>query len=308
MKVEPGFYCSALSRAIEENLYGTASRGQVWLLLEHPQPWGLRPLRDVNLSDAVKQQLHETLATIPQSRLLLIKQRPTKSDHISFYIAIARERHPLLYRFALHSYADLLELNLPRIIAGQSDFGVVQTEQHLFLVCADGKHDKCCARYGLPIYAALKGCAREAAWQSSHVGGDRFAANLVCFPHGIFYGHVDREDVEPLVNDYFEGHLRLKNYRGRACYPFAVQAAEYFVRAESGITALDELFLAHASHVTDNLWQVAFGSSDGSAHQVKIKSFKSEFSHYLRCNALREEYVSQYELLGYSISESAALV
>ena len=308
MKVEPGFFCSARSRAIEENIYGTASMGQVWLLLEHPQPWGLRPLRDTKLSDAVKQHLHETLTTIPRSRLLLMKQRAPKNDFISFYVAVTRERRPGLYQFALETYADLLELNLPRLVAGQSDFGVVQRTQPLFLVCADGKHDKCCAKYGLPIYAALKSCVGEAAWQSSHVGGDRFAGNLVCFPHGVFYGRVDRADVEPLVYDYLDGRLRLENYRGRACYSFEVQAADYFARAESGITGLDELFLTQQSRAGEHVWQIQFQSSDGRIHQVTIRAFRSQFSNYLRCQALQEEHVNQYELLSYEVTESASVV
>ena len=67
----------------------------------------------------------------------------------------------------------------------------------LFVVCTHGKHDPCCARYGRPLFEALsEQVGAESAWQCTHVGGDRFAANAVCLPHGVYYGRVERDDVE----------------------------------------------------------------------------------------------------------------
>ena len=31
----------------------------------------------------------------------------------------------------------------------------------------------------------------DAVWECSHIGGDRFAATMLLFPHGINYGRAD---------------------------------------------------------------------------------------------------------------------
>ena len=60
-----------------------------------------------------------------------------------------------------------------------------------FLVCTHGRHDTCCAVEGRPVAAALESARPGAVWECSHVGGDRFAANVVAMPHGIYYGQVE---------------------------------------------------------------------------------------------------------------------
>src|SRR3546814_4969337 len=50
--------------------------------------------------------------------------------------------------------------------------------EHLHLVCTNGRHDPCCADFGRPVVRALRAAGVE-VMESSHVGGDRFAANIV---------------------------------------------------------------------------------------------------------------------------------
>ena len=46
----------------------------------------------------------------------------------------------------------------------------------IVLVCAHGRRDACCARLGPPLFDALAPhCPPDALWQSSHLGGHRFA-------------------------------------------------------------------------------------------------------------------------------------
>ena len=63
----------------------------------------------------------------------------------------------------------------------------------LHLVCTNGRHDPCCADFGRPVMRALTDAGAPDAWECSHVGGDRFAANIVCLPEGIYYGRVEPE-------------------------------------------------------------------------------------------------------------------
>ena len=67
-------------------------------------------------------------------------------------------------------------------------------------------------------------------WQSSHVGGDRFAGNVVVLDDGVYYGRVEPSDAWPVVEAALERRVHLPLYRGRSCYGFAAQAAEIAVR------------------------------------------------------------------------------
>ena len=92
----------------------------------------------------------------------------------------------------LERYDDLLELDL----ASAGD----QVEHPLLLVCTHGKHDRCCAKFGRPLYDAVREQVDEEwVWQSTHVGGDRFAGNLVVLPDGVYYGRVEPSEAWPLL-------------------------------------------------------------------------------------------------------------
>ena len=63
------------------------------------------------------------------------------------------------------------------------------------LVCTHGVHDTCCAIRGRPVAAALAAEWPGQVWECSHVGGDRFAPNVVVLPDGFYYGNLDPESA-----------------------------------------------------------------------------------------------------------------
>ena len=75
----------------------------------------------------------------------------------------------------------------------------------LHLVCTNGRHDPCCADLGRPVVRALVAARAPDVWECSHIGGDRFAANLVCLPDGVYYGRVDPDGAPGLVADHRAG-------------------------------------------------------------------------------------------------------
>ncbi len=73
------------------------------------------------------------------------------------------------------------------------------------LVCTHGSHDVCCSRFGYPLYEALRqghAAASEGrlrVWRTSHMGGHRFAPNLLDLPEGRYWGRMQPEALENLV-------------------------------------------------------------------------------------------------------------
>lgn len=302
MTIDQRFFCSDVSRRHNEQIYGTAGRGYIWLLLEYPKPWTRKLLTESALSDETKTYIRDLLNIIPNSRMLFISQGSSRKEKISLFIVICQEKEPYTFRFYLDDYEDLLNINIPALIREESPW-TVKNYSPLFLVCTDGKHDKCCAKFGFPIFKSFRDYTGDLVWESSHVGGDRFAANVVCFPHGIFYGHVTQHDLWSIVDGYREQKVYLNKYRGRACYSRQAQVGEYFIRYRSGIESLNDLYLIDVSQNADEEeWQVRFASAKyGKIHEVTFSSFKSSFEYHLTCNSTEEKSVAQYSLSNYSV-------
>lgn len=53
----------------------------------------------------------------------------------------------------------------------------------MVFVCVHGQRDTCCAKFGYAVFSELK-IYEQAVRQCSHLGGDRFAANMIVFPDG----------------------------------------------------------------------------------------------------------------------------
>jgi hypothetical protein len=249
-------FCSDVSRDNGEPLDATASRVDHWLLVEYRGLWNSDAVAGSGLSDQVKASLRHLTAQRDRSRLLLIR-RPDRRRHprLAVFAATSREGEERLAHVEIDDHEDLRALD-PWNDAGASG-------EPLFLACTHGKHDPCCARRGRPLFEALSEQLDPASvWQCTHIGGDRFAGNLLCLPRGVYYGRVERDDVPALVDDYFDGRISLAHYRGRSCWPFAVQAAERRIRADDGLTRLDDLSLVSAKR-SGNRWEVAFETPAG---------------------------------------------
>ena len=270
-------FCSEISRENDEPLGATASRIDHWLLVEYRGLWSHDALAGSGLSDQVKARLRELTGARPRTRLLLIR-RPDRRRREGFavYVADSREGSERLARVDIGDHEELRRID-PFEAAEPVD-------GHVFLVCTHGKHDRCCARYGRPLWDAVSEQLDEAAaWQCTHVGGDRFAGNLVALPHGVYYGRVGREDVGDLVDHHLDGDLSLAHYRGRSCWSFAVQAAERRIRAEEGLASIDDLELAGVNRETDRRWTVSFETRAG-AREVDVVEELGELT-LLTCSA-----------------------
>lgn len=120
----------------------------------------------------------------------------------------------------------------------------------LYLVCTNGRRDACCALYGRPLVAALSNVSPH-VWESSHIGGHRFAGNLVCLPEALIYGRVMPEHGVSLVVAHAEGRVDVRSLRGRAAWPVAAQAAEIELRLHLGLDRIGEVEFVAARTESD---------------------------------------------------------
>jgi hypothetical protein len=295
---ESRFFCSELSRRAGERSTGTASTGAVWLLLEYPHGWGRKAFEESALPPEVKRFFNDALARIRHSRLLFIKtDRGRRDSRMNLFVVRCRERSPFVVRLRLEKYFDAFRYDLAEIAAGRDLQGGELCDGPLFLVCTHGRRDKCCAKFGTPLYNALREHAGDRVWQSSHVGGDRFAGNLVCFPHGLFYAHATPEAGRRVVDAYRAGRVLTEEFRGRACYAHPAQAAEAFVREEAGVSGVEDLHLLSAHPEGADAWRVRLEErAGGRVHEAHVARRPSDFSNPVTCHAADPKPVPQFHL------------
>ncbi len=135
----------------------------------------------------------------------------------------------------------LTERDLKELAAGtQPTFGL-PTAEPLLLVCTHGRRSTCCGRFGAPLAQALAARHPGQVWESTHVGGHRFAANLVILPHGLYYGPVGVDMATAAISAYQRGAIAPGRYRGRAGQPKPTQEAEHALLTRTGSLPLAAL-------------------------------------------------------------------
>jgi hypothetical protein len=277
--------CSELSLANAEPLAATASRVDNWILVEYRGLWNRDLLAGSILSDALKEHLRAQLTAVPRSRLLFVR-RPDRRDHprFSLFFGSTPERGGGFYFLEFDAHDDLVDLDFAACLTGAETAGV-PVDHPLLVVCTHGKRDRCCAKFGRPLYEAVCEQAEpDWVWQSTHVGGDRFAGNLVCLPAGLYYGRVERGDVWSLLDELLAHRIAMERYRGRCCYTFPEQAAEREVREHTGLTGIDDLRLLGTERTAEG-WEVRF-SAGGGEHVLDVVATLGEPT-YLTCDAAR---------------------
>jgi hypothetical protein len=214
----------------------------------------------------------------PHSRILFVRRPERRSgDGLLAFVARTTEAERSLRRLELERHDDLLDLDLAT--AGGP------AGHPLLLVCTHGKHDRCCAKYGRPLYDAVREQVEDGwVWQSTHVGGDRFAGNLVSLPDGVYYGRVEPAGVWGLLESALAGEIHLPHYRGRSCHSFPVQAAERAVREATGLVGVADVRLA-ATEQGAHGWRISLAAG-GAVYEVEVRREEGEPTH-LTCSTPR---------------------
>jgi hypothetical protein len=288
-------FCSALSSGSGEPLAATASRVDHWLLVEYNGAWGRDPVGASQLSPALKEHLREQVAAVPHTRLLFVKKPWRYADTVArAFIATSRPGEERLLGLEVEQSDDLLALDLRAALAG-NEAGI---DGPLWVVCTHGKRDRCCALHGRPLYDALRHETDAArVWQSTHVGGDRFAGNVVVLPEGIYYGRVAPDEAAGLVAAFADGRIELARYRGRSAWPFAVQAAERALREGGGLLGIADLELVRNARGEDGERLVSFRTPDGSVHELRVAESLADEPTYLTCDSAEPRRARRWRVI-----------
>ena len=284
------FFCSDLARSENEQLFGTVKRIRLHIALEYASAWNRKTIESEFLPREVRQFVAQIRERIPETRFLLVRQKESKDRKPSCFLAVTQEARAALYQWQLDDYRDMLSLDVQALLDGVSP--MPPRAEPMFLICNHGQHDKCCAKFGNPVLEAARSAGGGQIWESSHVGGCRFAANLVCLPHGLVYGHLSPPDSIRAIRDHKDGKIFLPKFRGRASFSKPVQAAEYFVRREEGIEEIDALCLAGSVQSGPASWTTTFAlAGTNASFVVEHTAARSASPRLLACSDVEPEFV-----------------
>jgi hypothetical protein len=299
--VSTPFRCAAEADLRVEELAGTASTVRAFLLVENPGPWGVDALLDNRLPPAVKTGL-AARARDAGVRVNLVRRhhRPAPRSGFRVFAAHAGPASPWLETVTLDHAEQLLELDLASLGAGRSP-GLEPSPETLLCVCTHGRHDACCAERGRPVAAALAAEHPDLTWEVSHVGGDRFAANVLVLPQGLYYGALDPASALRVAGATLSGHVVLEHLRGRSRWPMPVQAAEVALRQRLDETRLAAVELA--GHRRDGELVTARVTVAGASYDVTVRVGRSAPAR-LTCRAGRDSAAYTFETV--SITDAPA--
>jgi hypothetical protein len=294
-RAERRAFCAAVSNANEEPLAATASRIDHWLLIEYRGAWARDVLGECLFSTELKAHLRGQLAVLRRSRLLFVKKPERRSQTgRRVFFGTSRPGQERFFELEVEHQNDLLGFDFAEAL--ESGGGSARpVEGPLYVVCTHGKRDRCCARQGRPLYDGLRHeTDTDLVWQSTHIGGDRFAGNVVVLPQGLYYGRVEPDDVTGLLAAHAAGEIDLDHYRGRSAYSFPVQAAEHAIRESEGLRGIDDVAFVDSASLGAESWRVRFRTSDGTVHEVDVAAVVADEPAYLTCDAAEPKHARGY--------------
>ena len=215
-------------------MFGTAEVVDVWLLLEYRPAWQAKAVTDNALGEAARRWLAQGIEALEAKGHKVRSQfiRQPEIDRVDTRLLVHHGGVLRVFESGGPGYRGLIRVPAEELLRGAAG---ERLEAPRYFVCTNGRRDLCCARFGLPLYNRLRERLGERVWQVTHLGGHRFAPNVLVLPQGMLYGRVGTgadgasdELVEDFVTEVEAGGVPRRYLRGRARYPKPVQAAEGF--------------------------------------------------------------------------------
>lgn len=281
--------CAPAAERRGDQLYGTAAPARFFVLVEQPGAWGRKAV------DNWRQEHPSRTALLARTRsaggrLLLIRRLHREPGDPRRWALVDARPGAETSRWGTFDEDGELDALDPKYPVGEP------SDDPVLLVCTHGRRDVCCAKRGWPVAAALTDAFPGWVWQCSHVGGDRFAANLVVLPQGLYYGRLTAESATDVVQSHLEGRVTRDALRGRSCFVPAVQAAQHYARASLNVDAIDGLEPRSVDRPGDGIVEV--GLADGANEvRVVVREGVSPPIERLTCGAEEPTMIRTWELL-----------
>lgn len=300
--------CAEVCRTLGEPLAGTApAAARGWLLVEHPGPWPAFGLPG-DVPEGVARFSERALAHGVRTQLVRRPGRAGRRRTGGPAVMIAGgapggrwiERWTAPAHQGAHPLAAALDGLDPSGFAEGPAPGFGAAVRAALLVCTHGRREVCCAAFGRPVARALAERYGDVVWETTHVGGDRFAASLVALPSGAYFGRLDPAEALRVAESVLAGRIEPDRFRGRAGLPPSAQAAECFLRRVLGETRVDAVRYLGAQNGGGGGGRRAerFAVQGAGVHTVALAERETRRPRLTSCAAGTVDRPTVFELVG----------
>ncbi|MFV0525926.1 MAG: sucrase ferredoxin [Acidimicrobiales bacterium] len=289
------YRCSDAGRDRHEPLFATGSIVPAWLLVEVQGSWGHTAVHDSALGEHVPSGWLDAMKA-RGIRVMCIRSHARRGrDDITLFTGTARRPGGparRLWRRTVASLGDVATVAAELTVGEDPPPPWTPLDRAVFMVCTNGRHDQCCANRGRPLVRALRASAwADRVWESSHVGGDRFAPNLVALPDSVYFGRVEPDEGTAILAAFDDGRLTLDRFRGRTTFSLAEQAVEHYVRAHTGDDGADSVRMVGRDQ--DRRWLARVGDR---IYAVRIRQRMVAVAEPLTCQGPPDRRTPEFTL------------
>lgn len=261
-------FCQVTSSAAGEPMRGTAIVVRNWVILEESGPWAPKTLQSPGIAH-LRDKLVEWEEQLAPCRTQLIRRpgvgRVDPARRRLYLAGIDETGASWLERHDLTD-EELLSFDVPARFAASTH---APNDERLVLLCTHGKRDRCCSLQGMKLFPELAK-RHPGTWQSSHIGGHRFAATAVVLPAGYYLGRLGPEDAAGLAEALGRDALHdTDKVRGRSRYERPTQTAELILRERLGLRGFDEVSHLSTEMVEDKRAIVRLAAI-GEEHALEV--------------------------------------
>ena len=293
-------YCSILSKKSNEPIAGTAPYAKHFVFITWPKKyWQYDALEAKgDFPKGLKKWMKEQSKVNGKISIRLINCSGMSPDKVEIYI------YPEKY-----CYSNVLPGQITAVLETYFRDGITTAflptpiEVDQIFICTHGRHDKCCAKFGQELvdkirYHVSKQKTDVEIWESSHLGGHRFAPTMIDFPTGRAYGRLCTDELPNYLASRKINQVYGVAYRGSVFLTELEQVAEAHVqhycyakrwycqpliRKIERLTEDDFRCIANFSDA-ENSVDLQNIIPDEMTFNFKLKSFESPSG----CNALKE--------------------
>ncbi|GAB3521074.1 sucrase ferredoxin [Arthrobacter monumenti] len=252
MTVSPErFFCADAARMRGDPIAGTVPGGNVWVLIEYRGGWPTNGFDGLDIDPGTKSSVFFAAQAL-RARILLIRRPGRRRREGPNRWAVLRYENSGAYR--QHWGVWNRDDDLLAIVGALSSPGELG-HPPVILVCAHGLHDTCCAVRGLPVGRALRERRPDLVWECTHVGGDRFAANVIVLPDGVYYGDLDVMSSLDVIEEHLADRIHAEYLRGYTNLAPPQQAAVAAVLRSFGPASRHEYRIAETARAGDD-WRI----------------------------------------------------
>lgn len=206
-----GKLCSLASQKYGESPAGTASAWDRLLLIELAKPWPAEVIESPRFPPGVSEVLDRASERGPEVKMLCMEpDREYSVDGQARVMLFSRPSGPFAvydkdeFVVPIEQVGPLVEamIERPETAHRFEEYRQDTADVRDMLVCTHGVYDTCCGSFGYPIYLTLRNqYAGDAlrVWRTSHIGGHRFAPNLLDMPEGRNWVRVNPDSLRTLV-------------------------------------------------------------------------------------------------------------